>query len=136
MIQPLRSRAPERGAIGVAFSVIVLIGLAFIGLVFDGGSRLQAMQRADNAAAEAARAAGQHISGADLTGETGIDRAAAVAAARNYLAAADVDGDVSIHGDIIRVTTATSEPTVFLSILGITTMSATGEASVRITTGL
>jgi hypothetical protein len=39
---------------------------------------------------------------------------------------------VSISGDMITVTTSTTEKTVFLSIVGITTITSHGEATVRI----
>ncbi|WP_343074344.1 pilus assembly protein TadG-related protein [Phytoactinopolyspora limicola] len=122
----------ERGAIGLVASILAVALIAIIGLVFDGGVKVRNMQRADNAAAEAARAAGQHIDGTDLGGGFGLDTGAAMAAARSYLAEAGVQGDVSISGDLITVTTITTEKTVFLSIIGITTLTSHGEATVRI----
>ncbi|NDL60199.1 hypothetical protein F7O44_24300 [Phytoactinopolyspora sp. XMNu-373] len=113
-------------------SILAVALIAIIGLVFDGGVKVRNMQRADNAAAEAARAAGQHIDGTDLGGGFGLDAGAAIAAARSYLAEAGVQGDVSISGDLITVTTITTEKTVFLSIIGITTITSHGEATVRI----
>lgn len=117
-------------------TILVIAFMAVIGLVFDGGGKIAAMQRADTAAAEAARAAGQHITGTDLLGGSGLDRSAAVAAARNYLDAAGVHGTVGINGDTITVNTRTRGETRFLSIIGITSFQATGEATVQITTGM
>ncbi|WP_216853232.1 pilus assembly protein TadG-related protein [Phytoactinopolyspora halotolerans] len=127
---------PERGSITAMLAVLAVALIAVIGLVYDGGSKIAAMQRADNAAAEAARAAGQYITGADLIGGTGLDRTAAIAAAHTYLAEAGVNGNVSISGDLITVTTTTTEATVFLSIIGITSVAGEGQATVRITEGL
>jgi len=126
----------ERGSVSLFVSVAAVALIAVVGLVFDGRAKVSAMQRADAAAAEAARAAGQHIAGEDLDGGTSINRSAALAAAYGYLDAAGVDGTVRIIGDTITVTTHTSGQTVFLSIVGITTFDATGEATVQIQTGL
>ena len=127
----------ERGAVTLVFSVVLTVLIAVVGLVFDGRAKITAMQRADAAAAEAARAAGQQIAGNDLTGEsTGLNRARAIAAARKYLDTAGVDGTVSIQGDEIHVSTSTTGETVLLSIIGITDFDATGEATVEIRTGI
>lgn len=120
----------------MAASILAVALIAIIGLVLDGGSKVQAGQRADNAAAEAARAAGQHISSDDVIGRTGLDTGAAIAAAYNYLAQAGVDGSVSVSGDRITVTTTVTERYVFLSILpGNGSFTVHGEAIVRIATG-
>lgn len=136
-IQRLRTRDPERGAVTLVFAILVPLLIVVVGLAFDGRAKITAMQRADVAAAEAARAAGQHLSGADLTGNgTGVNRARAIAAARNYLETAGVAGTVDIRGAEIHVTTSTTGKTVLLSFIGITTFDATGEATVEIETGL
>lgn len=126
----------ERGWVTLTVSVVVLGLFAVVGLVFDGARKVEALQRLDNVAAEAARAAGQHISGADLDGGLGLNRAAAVAAARNYLAAAGVAGTVDISGDTITVNTSGTEETVFLELVGVPSFNVTGSATVQITTGL
>lgn len=126
----------DTGSITVMFAVVTLALIAMVGLVFDGRAQMTAQQRADNVAAEAARAAGQEISGSVVTGSSGLDRARAVAAARNHLSAAGVPGSVTLRGDTIVVRTDTTEPARILSIIGITTLQATGEATVEVTTGL
>ncbi|WP_166353833.1 pilus assembly protein TadG-related protein [Phytoactinopolyspora limicola] len=132
MTRQTRTRSAERGSVSLALTVLAIALIALIGLVHDGGLKVRAMQRADNAAAEAARAAGQHITGNDLLGDTGLDRPAATAAARSYLKQAGVHGTVAIRGDAITVTTHTTEPTVWLSIIGISSVTGRGEATVRI----
>ncbi|NDL57030.1 hypothetical protein [Phytoactinopolyspora mesophila] len=132
MTRQTRSGSGERGAVSLAVTVLAIALIALIGLVHDGGLKVQAMQRADNAAAEAARAAGQHITGNDLLGGIGLDRAAAVAAASSYLKQAGIHGTVAISGDTITVTTQTTEPTVWLSIIGVSSVTGRGQATVRI----
>ncbi|WP_298331281.1 pilus assembly protein TadG-related protein [Haloactinopolyspora sp.] len=126
----------DTGSITLIFAVVTLALIAMVGLVFDGRAQMTAQQRADNVAAEAARAAGQHISGSVVTGSSGLDRRRAVAAARNHLSAAGVAGSVTLEGNTIVVRTDTTEPARILSLIGITTLEATGEATVEVTTRL
>lgn len=128
--------ASDAGSITLMFAVVVLALIAMVGLVFDGRAQMTAQQRADNVAAEAARAAGQEISGSVVTGSAGLDRRRAVAAARHHLSAAGVPGSVTLAGNTIVVRTDTTEPARILSIIGVTTLKATGEATVEVTTGL
>jgi len=84
------------------FVAMTIVGLfAIAALVIDGGGKLKALNHAEGAANEAARAGGQAldagkaISGEDIT----VDRNAAVAAARSYLARAHVSGSVRVSDD-------------------------------------
>lgn len=131
-----RRRLTERGSITLIFAVVAVALIAIVGLVFDGRAQMTAQQRADNAAAEAARAGGQEIDGAVVAGSPGLHRSRAAAAARAHLAAAQVDGVVTLRGDAITVRTTVTEPAAILPIIGITTLRAAGEAVVEITTGL
>ena len=45
-------------------------------------------------------------------------------------------GTVSVDGAVVAVSTTTSEPTVFLAAIGITTVTATGSAQARLVRGL
>jgi Flp pilus assembly protein TadG len=121
------------------FMVLVTLALMLaVGLVVDGAHKIQALQRADAAAEEAARAAGQAIQPAvSVRGQAPrADTARAAAAAREYLAAAGVAGTVDVRGDVIEVTTISSRPTVFLAAIGIGSVSATGSAQARLVRGL
>ncbi|MEO3745164.1 hypothetical protein [Plantactinospora sp. B5E13] len=74
------------------FLAIALVGiLTLIGLAYDGAGQLRTMQRADNLAAEAARAGGQAVDLGQLLadGTTVLDRDAARAAIDNYLDSVD-----------------------------------------------
>ncbi len=129
-------RSREAGGITLIFAVVTVALIAMVGLVFDGRAQMTAQQRADAVAAEAARAAGQEIDGSVVAGAAGLHRARAVAAARAHLAAAGVRGTVSVSGTRIVVRTDATEPAAILPIIGITTLEATGEATVEIATGL
>lgn len=119
-----------------AYAVVTFAGLMLlVGLVVDGGAKIQATERAEAVAREAARAGGQAVqSGAAMRG-TGAyaDAAAARAAATSYLDAAGVTGTVTVvDGQTVQVTATGSAPTVFLNIVGIGEVSGTGEAEARI----
>ena len=98
------------------FVAIVAVGLlAMVGLVVDGGTKVRALKQADRVAAEAARAAGQSIDmpGAVVGGAPVVRRPQPAAAAESFLAAAGVDGAVSVldGGRRVAVTTRPSRPT-------------------------
>lgn len=132
----------ETGSVSV-FVAITAIGLMILaGLIADGGAKLRAIQRAESIASEAARAGGQAIDiraiahGQDLS----IDVEQAVRAAQIYLAGVGVDGTVGISddGNRIQVHVTSHSHTVFLSLIGISTLSANGNAAavlVHSTTG-
>ena len=122
----------ERGQ-SISLFVLVIMGALIIttGLVIDGGQKVAATSRAESAAAGAGRAAGnaaatQQLGGADGTG-------AAVVAAKTYLAGQPgVDGTVSISNGVVLVATSANEPTILLSVIGISSVSGRGSARVNI----
>lgn len=123
----------DRGRVSV-FLAIALVGvLILIGMVADGGARLRAMQRADNIAAEAARAAGQGIDGSEAIpgGEKRLLPELASRAAQEYLAAAGVPGTavVTDGGQEVVVEVRITEDTAMLSLIGINTINVTGRAT-------
>src|SRR5207244_8849284 len=79
---------------------------AMLGLLIDGGGKVRALQRADNVAAEAARAAGQAIQAGQAIsgGAKVVDTAAATDAATAYFTAAGVTGTVAFDPDLQHVT--------------------------------
>jgi hypothetical protein len=60
-----------------------------------------------------------------------IDPAGAARAARAYLAAAGVDGTVTVEGNAVRVSTSVTYEPVFLAVAGVGPMTVTGTASAR-----
>jgi Flp pilus assembly protein TadG len=118
MSRPIRSR-DERGVAAVwtllsAAGVFVLL----LGLVFDGGSVIDARLEAKRAAEQAARAGADELRGA-RSGVEGVDADAAAARAQEMLRRAGWSGTVHVQGTRVHVTATGAEPTVFLGVLGI-----------------
>lgn len=133
-----RGRLVDRGSVSVFFVVAAIAMLAMVGLVVDGGGKIRALQRADAAAAEAARQGGQAIVAAPAVQGQGVqvDAAEAAAAARAYLAQSGVEGNVSIaQGTELVVETHVSYSPVFLGLIGVGPMTVDGLATVRLARG-
>jgi hypothetical protein len=113
--------------------------LALAGLVIDGGAKLREAENATALAQEAARAgAGMvNLSTAYATGRFTVDQPQAIAAAHSYLAAAGYPGTaVPAGAGAIRVTVTITQPTTVLSIIGIRSMTSTGQATADLVTGV
>jgi len=130
--------AGERGSVSLLLVVAVLALFTAVGLVVDGGQKLRATQRADDAAAEAARAAVQSVQpGGTVRGEIPrLTATAAVSAARSYLTAAGVDGAVSVTGGRVQVQTSITFTPAFLSSIGLGPQTVTGHADARLARGV
>lgn len=129
-------RTRERGSFSLLLAVLGVSLLVAIGLVVDGGQYISAAQLADNAAGEAGRAAGQHITSSTVLGqEPQVDTALAVQAAQDYLAAAGVAGTVTVNGSEITITTTVQRHPVLLTLAGVPSITATGSATVRLVRG-
>jgi hypothetical protein len=129
------SATRDRNERGQSISLFVLVIMAALiittGLVIDGGQKVAATSRAESAAAGAGRAAGNAAATQQLGGADGAS--AAVVAARTYLAGQPgVDGTVSISNGVVVVTTSASEPTIVLSVIGISSVDGQGSARVNI----
>ncbi|MEU1628234.1 hypothetical protein ABZ746_23460 [Streptomyces sp. NPDC020096] len=121
------------------FYAVALVGIFMIlGLVVDGGGRLQAGARADSLAQEAARAGGQQIDPTQAIPGSAIvvDPAAAQRAAESYLQQAGVQGEVTVSGDgkNLSVIVHTSYHTIFASLLGYSSMQVTGHGAATLRT--
>lgn len=130
----------DDGAVTAFFAVIVLALLLVIGLVADGGAKVRASQRAHQLAAEAARAGGQVI---DLDTVAAGDRVRvspdqARQAATRFLAASGAQGSAIVSDDGTRLTVQVelTEHTSFLSLIGVTTVTGTGDATAVLVHGL
>jgi len=122
----------ERGS-ATLWAVLAVSGaLMVMGLVVDGGAQMRAVQRADQVAREAARAAGQAITGDPVLGRPGlVDVSEGRRAATAYLKAAEVDGAVDVNGTQITVTTHIRYTPVMLSAFGINGVTVTGSADAQ-----
>lgn len=133
-------RHNERGSISIWVVTATIVMMTLAGLAVDLGGQVHAQQRAHDVAAQAARAGGQQVEAAPaVEGRyVALDTAAARRAAEQYLAAAGVEGTVTITGGTTLVVRVTDiyEPT-FLSMVGIGDLTVTGDASARLirTTG-
>ena len=114
----------------MSLSVLVLLCMGALilvaGLVVDGGQQVSAARRAESAAAGAARAAADAGGTYRLAGHN--DPGAGLSAARAYLAGTDVQATVSLADGVVRVQTRATNPTIFLSVLGLTEVSAMASA--------
>lgn len=127
-------RRPEHGGGGISLLVVVLIpaALLLVGLIVDGGGKARALSRADNIAEEAARAGTTGLSIAALgKGSTDVlDANAARVAAQNYLKRTGVPGTVTVeNGNRLLVDVTVTEPTVFLSAIGVNNWTVTGHGT-------
>nr|WTA68004.1 Tad domain-containing protein [Micromonospora sp. NBC_00855] len=133
------SRAREHGRVSIFLAVTMVGVLAIIGLSFDGAGQLRTLQRAQNLAAEAARAGGQAIDRATAIegGPKRIDQPEARKAVANYLDEVDtashtvsfpeVDGEI-----LIRVTVSiTYQRSMIGPFVQDKAVTVTGEATAR-----
>lgn len=120
----------------LALMMVALVALA--GLVIDGGRKLNESETAYAVAEEAARAGAGVVntSAAYGSGTYKVDVPQALAAARAYLASGGYSGTVTASGNSIKVTVTITKPTAVLSIVGISSMSATGSAVASLETGV
>ncbi|MBD0742955.1 TadE/TadG family type IV pilus assembly protein [Streptomyces sp. CBMA152] len=132
------SGAKDRGSMSLFFALSALAILMVLGLLVDGGGALNAANRATSLAQEAARTAGQQLNTAQAVEGTAItvDPDAAAGAARDYLAARNVDGDVAITdgGQTLNITVHDAYHTFFAQLLGKSTINVTGTAHAHLHT--
>ena len=128
-------RRGERGSVSIWIATSGLVMIILVGLVVDLSGQVHARQYARDVAAQAARAGGQQLRAPlavrGLAAQT--DPGPAIAAARAYLAAAEVTGAASLRGgDTVIVTTSTIYHTKFLGLIGINQLTVTSAAESRI----
>ncbi|MFJ8509699.1 TadE/TadG family type IV pilus assembly protein [Streptomyces avermitilis] len=135
-----RARWDDRGGVTVFVAVCVLALIGIIGVAVDGGSKMRATERADYIAGEAARAGGQAIDPAKAISGKAIvvDPQDAQAAAQAYLRSAGATGTVSVSGDgkTLNVNVTGSYDTKFLSVVGIGSLSVTGQGKATLLHGV
>jgi len=125
----------DAGRISVLFAVAMVAILMVIGAAVDGGGVTNAQQRADNIAAEAARAGGQAIDATQaITGGAKVlDPVAARAAVQAYLDSAGVTGETTIiDPQHLRVRIRLVYHSVVLGLFGHQAFTVTGEATAQL----
>jgi hypothetical protein len=130
--------AGDRGSVSLFLLLSAFAVFLAVGLVIDGGQKLRATQRADDDAAEAARAGLQSVQPASVVrGQPPrVNNLAAILAGQHYLAAAGITGTVAVNGDRIQVTTTISFTPAFLSVIGVGEQQVTGRADARLARGV
>lgn len=126
----------ERGAVvSVWTTVIATIMVLVLGIAVDLGGLVHAKQSAGDAAAQAARRAGQQLSTGTLLqqGRLEVRTRQARAAAVEYLEAVGMTGTATVQdGTLLVVTAQASYRPLFLSGMGIGPVQVTGTSSVRV----
>jgi ribulose kinase len=103
--------------------IFMTMFLAFMGLVVDGGSYLNAKDAAATEAAQAARAGAGALDPNQLhAGDLGLDQSQAIATAEAAMAAAGHPGTAWVVGTTVYAQISYNQPTQLLSIIGVTTM--------------
>ena len=130
-------RSPTRDDQGqlTLFFAIAVVGLLLVaGLVLDGGAQIRAAQHAQAIAEEAARTGAQAVDvDALMQGQaTQLDPHQARIAANAYLSTSGATGTVSAGAETVNVEATLTEPTLFLSLIGIGELSASGAATARL----
>jgi Flp pilus assembly protein TadG len=119
----------ENGTIVGFVAVLALALIAVAGLAFDGGQIVTTTARARDLAGAAARTGAQQLEPAELhAGRAHLDPAAAHAAATSFLAAAGVDGTVTVDDTQVTVTVTLTQPMRLLP-LPARTITVTGRAA-------
>lgn len=129
-----KTNEPERGSLSIWSSVAVFAMLLLVGIAVDFGGQVHAQQTARDVAAQAARAGGQQINASQAIRGQGVvaQPREAHAAATAYLQGSGLEGTVTVEGTQVVVTTSAPYQTKFLSMIGISTLPATGRAEARI----
>ncbi len=130
-----RRRRDERGSVSVWLALAAFAMVLCVGIAVDLGGHVHAQQRARNIAAQAARSAGEELAVAQaVRGQTPtVDVAAAKRAASAYLAEAGVTGSVSVRsGNVLDVTVTDSYTPMFLTSVGVGTLTVTGHSTARL----
>lgn len=135
MVNARRRTEREQGSITPFFVAGMIAFYILLGVIVDAGGKVQAAQRADAVAAEAARAGAQMIATDTLVDGSPplIDAAGAAGAANAYLTAAGMTGNVQVSGSTITVTTTDTFEPIFLSAVGIGGMEVGGQATIELT---
>lgn len=138
--RPRQSCPPDQGSITLLVIVFFFALMVAAGLVVDGGAKLRAAREASAVAEEAARAGAGRVDRSRAYSQGGrfvVDRSAAVAAARTYLATSGNGGSVGVvDGQKIRVTVTIRKSTTLLPLIGIREVHVTKSATANLIQGV
>ena len=126
----------ERGAVVSVWTAVIATTMVLVlGIAVDLSGLVHAKQHAGDAAAQAARQAGQQLSTGTLLqqGRLEVRTRQARAAAVDYLEAVGMTGTATVQdGTLLVVTAQASYRPLFLSGMGIGPVQVTGTSSVRV----
>ncbi len=127
----------EQGSVTIWMITASLVMTILVGLAVDLGGQVYAEQRAQDLAAQAARAGAEQLNAAAAIRGHGavVNPSRALAAARAYLdAVPDVTGRAHLLGtNALVVDTTATYRTTFLGLIGINALTVTGHAQAQIT---
>ena len=127
---------PERGSVQLFLILTVVTLVVVVGLVVDGGGKVQLATDAQHVASSAARAATNAISADTVAGHAlSVDALLSTQVAEDYIENAGMTGTVSVDGATITVTTEAVYATRFVSLIGISTLTVTGTATASLIDG-
>lgn len=136
MSTPSRGAHDERGAVVTVWTAVIATTMVLVlAIAVDLSGLVRAKQAAGDAAAQAARQAGQHLSTGTLfdTGRLEVRTRQAKTAAVDYLQAVGMTGTASVQNGTSLVVTAHADyQPLFLSSIGVGPIEVTGTSSVRI----
>jgi Flp pilus assembly protein TadG len=135
-----RSQDRERGGLSLMIVILFVPLAALAGIVVDGSAKLEAGQNAAALAQEAARAGAATVdeSSAYSSGSFVVDQQQALDAARSYLISAGYGQFTvaAVGARAITVSVTITEPTRFLSLIGLDSFTCTGRATASLVTGV
>lgn len=131
----------DRGSAALFFLLMTVVLLAVAGLAIDGGSVINAKDRAYDVSEQAARAAANRIDVGTLraSGQVVLDRASATQAASNFVAGTGYafQGVSFGAGQSVTVTVSRVERTALLGLIpGLGQFTVTGSATATPVTGI
>lgn len=130
-----KSVRDDRGSVAVLMCFIVLISGTLVSFLVDAGARIDAGNRAETYASEAARAASSAIGPIPAAGGSG-GAGAGAAAARSYLDAVGATGTVTVTGPAtVEVIVTVSETSPILGITVRQTRQHTAQLQVGVNSG-
>jgi len=139
-LSPVAHPDAEHGALSLMVVILFVALVALAGIVVDGGAKLAGDENATAAAQEAARAGATTVdpSLAYASGSFVVDQQQALDAARSYLAAAGYSqyAVVARGPDTIEVSVRVTQPTQFLSLIGVDSFTCTGTATASLVTSV
>ena len=136
----LAGKRRDRGGLSLMIVVLFVPLAALAGIVVDGGAKLNADENAVALAQEAARAGATTVdqSAAYSSGSFVVGQQQALTAARAYLIQAGY-ARYTVAADgarAIKVSVTITQPTRFLSMIGIDSFTCTGTATASLVTGV